>query len=95
MMIEPPSEARIGGVLEVHDGIDVAIEKAGLEQLRSLVGQARKFELSVGIKLGFQEPREERRGGRSVEAMVVIEDPRAHLKVIVRENLLVSRKSGA
>ena len=76
MMIEPPGEARIGGVLEVHDGVDVAGKQAGVEPLRGFGRQAGEVELGVGRKLGVLEPREERRGGGSGEQMAVQTYPR-------------------
>ena len=54
-----------------------ATKTTGL-QLRSRISKAGELELSVGIKLGFHEPAEERGGGRSVETMIVIQDSHPH-----------------
>jgi hypothetical protein len=72
MMVEPPGQPRVGGVLEIHDGIDVAVEISGLEKLVGFVGQAGESEFGRGIKFGFDKAAEKRRRGRAVETMIVI-----------------------
>ena len=50
MMVEPPGEPRVGGVLEVDDGILVAIEKMVVENLRRGVRHTREFKISFRDK---------------------------------------------
>ena len=78
MMIEPPGEMRVARILEIHNGVLVAIEKLRLENLRGFVGHAGVSELGAGVKRTFHEAAEEGRGGRAVEAVVVVENPDAH-----------------
>ena len=72
MMVEPPGQARIGGVLEIDNGVHVAVEISGLKQLVGLVGEAGEREFGAGIELGFDKAAEKRRRGRAVETMIVI-----------------------
>ncbi len=64
--------ARVGRVFEVDDGVDVAVEQFGLEQLFGFVGQTGVVELGARVELGVEKTAEE--GGRSgpVKAMVVM-----------------------
>ena len=78
VMIEPPGEARVGGIFKVDNGVDVAVEHARLKQLRSFVRQAGEEKLGAGIELFFHETAEEGRGGRAVETMIVIENSYPH-----------------
>ena len=92
MVIEPPGETRIARILEIDDGVLVAIEKLRLENLRGFVGHTSVGKLCIRIKCTADESAEDSRRGGSVEAMVVIEYSNPHVGV---ENLLVSRKRGA
>src|SRR5271168_5465123 len=75
MMIEPPGEPRRAGILEIDDGVFVAIKCAVLERLRSLVGHPGIEELGCGIDALFIKTRENRGGGGSVEAFIVETNP--------------------
>ena len=78
MMIEPPGQARIVGVLEIDDGVLVAVEQAVFEELRRLVGHAGVWNSASGWNVPADEAAEEGRRGRAVETMVVIEDSHPH-----------------
>ncbi len=78
MMIEPPSETRAGRVLEIHDGVDVAVELRFIEQLGSLVREAGIVELGGGIDLSAEEAAEDRRGTGAVETTIVEKDADFH-----------------
>ena len=81
MMIEPPGELLRRRIFEIHDGVFIAIEEAVVEKLRGPVRQTGEGELGAGMDCALDETREESGRGCAVEAMVVIEDPRAHLKL--------------
>ena len=78
VMIEPPGQARVGGVLEIDDGVLVAVEHASLKQPLRFVRQAGEGEFRAGMEPAFDEAAEEGRGGGAVEAVVVIEDAYPH-----------------
>jgi len=93
MMVEPPCQARIRGVLEVDDCVLIAIEKAVIEMLRRGGGHAREVELGARMKSALHETRKKRSRGRAVEAMVVMQDSYLHVRRTHRwENLLVCFK---
>src|SRR6185437_505156 len=83
MVVEPPGDARIGAVLEVHDGVVVARELGRIEQRIGLVAEAAVLEFglaaSAAVELG-----EDRRRGRAVEAMVVEKDPDSSQLLLLR-----------
>src|SRR5258708_1210458 len=78
MMIKPPSQARVGRVLEIDDGVDVAIEIRVFEELRGLVGQPGEREFGVGSEFRFAEAAKESRRCSSVETMIVVENSDPH-----------------
>ena len=55
MMVEPPGQARIGGVLEIDNRVHVAVEISGLKQLVGLVGEPGERELGAGIEIGLRQ----------------------------------------
>ena len=79
MMIEPPGQAGVGRILEIDDGVDIAVEHGGLEQLRGFMGQAGIDEVGAGIEFFSDKTAEEGRRGGAVEAMVVIENANPHV----------------
>ncbi len=81
MVVEPPGELRIARVLEIDDGVLVAVEKAVFENLRGPVSHARISEIRPGIECAPNEAAEERCGGGAVETVVVIEDSYEHARV--------------
>ena len=78
MMIEPPGQARIGGVFEIDDGVFIAIEHAGLENLAGPMRQAGEHKFRIRMEFRFDKAAEKRRRSRAVEAMIVIEDSHPH-----------------
>ena len=72
MMVEPPGQLRVAGILEIDDGVLIAIEQAVFEDLRGPVGHACIFEVRVGVKRAPDEAAEERGRGGAVETVVVI-----------------------
>ena len=78
VVIEPPGEARVAGVLEIDDGVLVAIEQRGVERLRRGVGHARIAEYRVRVDSAPDKAAEEGSRGRSVETVIVIEDAYQH-----------------
>ena len=78
MVVEPPGDARRGGVLEVDDGVLVAGEFRLVEERASTVNQPVIGVSGAGSDALAMEAREERGGAGSVEAFVVIEDADAH-----------------
>src|SRR5690606_30152508 len=78
VVVEEPVEARILGVSEVDDDVDVAVEEVGPEDVAGPVGEALVGHLRRGIDALEVEARERRGGGESVEAVVVVADLEPH-----------------
>jgi len=72
VMIEPPGEARVGGIFKIDDGIFIAIKERVVKKLLGFVSQAGVDELRVTREILFIESAEERSGRGSVEAVIVI-----------------------
>ena len=74
-MIEPPGDIGRTGVLEIHDGILVAVELLFVEERACAVDEPRKFELHVTANSFAVKTREQ--GGRrsSIKTLIVIKDP--------------------
>src|SRR6266540_7056032 len=86
MVVEPPGYFGTAAILEIDDGVLVAVKEALIEELRRAVRQSRVHKLGVRVKRPFEETAEVRSRGRSIEAMVVIEDSYPHA-VTEAENL--------
>jgi hypothetical protein len=71
-MIEPPGEAGVVGVLEIHDGVFVAIEQLRSKGLRCPVGHACIAELRIRVNRSRDETAEEGSRRRPVETVVVV-----------------------
>src|SRR5277367_253365 len=71
VMVEPPGEQRRAGILEIHDGVFVAVKSAVLEGLRGFVRHPGIEKLGRGIDALLVKARENRGGGGSVEAFIV------------------------
>jgi hypothetical protein len=80
MMIEPPGQARIRRVLEIHDGVDVAVEHPVFEDLICLVSQAREEEFRIRVESLLEKAAEVGRRSSAIEAVVVIQDSHPHGK---------------
>ena len=78
MMIEPPGQARVGGVLEVHDGVFIAIEQRVLEYLGGFVRHARIGKLCIRMDPVLHKTAEVGRRRSSVETVIVVQDSHQH-----------------
>src|SRR5437763_1337297 len=73
VVIEPPRQTRIATVLEVHDGVLIAVKKRGVELLGSRMSHPRIPELRIGVNGPPDEAGEVGGGRRSIKAVVVVE----------------------
>src|SRR5206468_10690189 len=71
VMIEPPRQAVGAGILEVDDGVLIAVENIRLEKLAGPVHQAAVTELRLGVDRGPIKTGEESRGAGAVKALVM------------------------
>src|ERR1019366_2641638 len=78
MVVEPPRQARIARVFEIHDGVHIAIPKAVLKQLGCLVGHPRIDIFRFRVKGALHEAGEICGGSSAVETMVVIKNAYPH-----------------
>ncbi len=78
MMVEPPGELWIAGVLEVDDGVLLAVEEAVLEDLGGPVRHAGVVEIGGGVERTAVKAAEKCRGGGAVETVIVVEDAYPH-----------------
>jgi len=78
VVVEPPGDARRSRVLEVHDGVLVAVELGLVEQAAGAVHQPAEDELGVAADALTIEARKQRRARRPVKTLVVKEHPDAH-----------------
>ncbi len=74
MMIEPPCDLRRTRIFEIDDGIFVTGKMRLVEQRPGAMQQAGKLEVHVAADALAVEAGEERRRGRSVETLVVVEN---------------------
>ena len=72
MVVEPPRERRMGRVLEIDDGVLIAVEQTVLKKLIGLVRHAGVLEAGEGVQMVVIELAEEGSRGRAVEAMVMV-----------------------
>ena len=72
MMIEPPGEARVVGIFEIHDGVFVAVEQLRSEYLLGPVRHACIAELRIRVNRARDETAEERSRRCPVKTMVVV-----------------------
>src|SRR5580704_14712316 len=77
-MIEPPGQPRIGGIFEIYNCVDIAVEQAIFKKLRSFMGESGKVEGRARVVFAFEEAAEERGGCGPVETMIVIQDSHPH-----------------
>ena len=73
VMVEPPREPRIARVLEVHDGVFVAIEETASNSLGGLVGHARVTKLGRRVNRAGDKAAEVSSRGCPVEAVIVVQ----------------------
>src|ERR1700683_3138409 len=74
VMVEPPCDLGRTGVLEVDDGIFVAVEMGFVKERSGTMQQAREDELGVFANALAIKAGEERSGAGSVETLVVVKD---------------------
>jgi hypothetical protein len=77
MVVEPPGDFGRVRVLEIDDGVFVAIEQAGSPRLRSPVGHAGEAELRRGIEFFLVKAVEKSGGGGAIKTAVVETQPDA------------------
>src|SRR5207237_9940335 len=63
---------------EIHAGVFFAVEHAGREGIAELVGHAEQRDVGILVHFVTIEPREQRRRGGAVEAVVVIKHLQTH-----------------
>src|ERR1039457_6592120 len=81
VVIEPPSDIRRTGILEIDDGILVAIELFLVEKSAGAMEEAGIHEVHIAADSFLVETREERGGAGSVKKLVVIKDPQSQIGV--------------
>src|SRR5579859_5517561 len=79
VMVEPPGQLWVARVLEVDNGILVAIEEAVFKCLGGFVGHAGVGEARPGVERPFHETAEESGRRGAVETMIVIQNPNQHV----------------
>src|SRR5579863_4161311 len=77
MMIEPPSQLRRIGILEIDDDIFVAVKKTALPWMLGAMGHSREMEIRLGIETLAVEAVKKRGRCRTVEAAIVKTEPYA------------------
>src|SRR3989440_3400961 len=88
VMVEPPREALARAVLEVNDGVLVAVEHRVVEERAGCVQQRRVGHRGVALEAREVEAREDCGGGHAVEAVAVIEQAKSHPVHVGRKILL-------
>ena len=78
-MVEPPGQARVRGVLEIDDGVLVAVEQAVGKKLTRRVRHPGVKEFRARVESVFQKAAEKGRRRGAVETMVVIENSDPHV----------------
>jgi hypothetical protein len=75
VVVEPPGNFGRTGILEIDDGVLVAVELILIEQSAGSVDQAGEFEIGVAANAFAIKAGKQRGRGSSVKTFVVIEDP--------------------
>jgi hypothetical protein len=75
VMIEPPRDCRGAGVLEIDDGIFVAVELRFVEERAGAMDEAGELEIDVAADALAVKAREQRGRRSSVKTLVVVKDP--------------------
>jgi hypothetical protein len=87
VMIEPPGDLGRTGVLEIDDSILVAVELLLVEKRARTMDQAGEDEFGVLANALAIKTREQRGGGSSVKAFVVIEDPYSQMNSPIAQQI--------
>jgi len=90
VVIEPPGQAWVRRILEIDDGVHVAIKHRVIKEVGGFVSQPGVSEFRVRVKPALDEAGEKCSGSSPVETMVVIEDFDAH-----GQSFSASLKTGA
>ena len=75
MVVKPPGDFRRGGILEVHDGVLVAIKIRFIKECACPVNQSGELKLRVRADALAIKTREQGRRCRPIETLAVKEDP--------------------
>jgi hypothetical protein len=81
VVVEPPGKPRIARVFEIHNGIFIAVEQAGVEQLGRLVRHPGVAKLRIRVNCARDKAAEVRGGGRAVKTVVVVEHAFQHGRI--------------
>jgi hypothetical protein len=77
-VVEPPRQAFGGAVLEIHDGVLVAVEHLRVEKLAGAVREGRVLDRSAGRDRRPVEAREDGGGSDAVKTVAVVEQAKSH-----------------
>ena len=88
VVVEPPGQSLGGAVLEVNDGVLVAVEHRVVEERAGRVQQRRVCNVGVPANAREVEAREDCGGGHAVEAVAVVEQAKSHPVNVVRKIFL-------
>src|SRR6185437_9839534 len=83
VVVEPPGDAGIGAVLEIHNGVVAGGELGGIEKRAGGVAEAAVLELRLAASAAI-EFGENGGGGGAVKAMIVEKDPNVGQKTLLR-----------
>src|SRR6185437_10972585 len=78
MVVKPPGYLGRRGVLEIHNGVFVAIKFVFIKQRTGAVQETAEHELGIGADALAVETGKQRRGAGPVETAVVVENAYAH-----------------
>jgi len=94
VVVEPPRETRIARILEIHNGVLVAVEQRRIEGLGRPVRHPRVTKLRVRVNRARDKAAEEGSRGRPIKTVIVVQHAFEHVQTV--ENLsacLNSRKN--
>jgi hypothetical protein len=81
VVIEPPGDFGRTGILEIDNGILVAIELVFVEERAGAMQQAGVNEFHIAANAFAVETREQRSRGSAVKTFVVIKDPHSQIRL--------------
>jgi hypothetical protein len=79
VMIEPPGQLFRGRILEINDGVFVAIKHSQIKQIARAMQQSGVVDVSFGMKSFFVETGKGRGGSDAIEAVTMIEQTKFHI----------------
>ena len=80
VVVEPPGEARIARIFEIHNGVLIAVEQRRIEGLGRPVRHPRVAKLRVRVHRTRDKTAEEGSRSRPIETMVVVQHAFEHEK---------------